>query len=102
VLEQPHLTAADELAAEIAQRQRWDWRPHALAPATDPVVRRAVRELAEAITERLDREATPSQTQPRAEARFSPTLAAPRAGRSQAPVQGQKRGRQGVRENAST
>jgi hypothetical protein len=68
VLEQPHLTAADDLAAEIAQRQRWDWRPHAFGPAADPVVKRAVRGLAESIGERLDREAqptAPSQRPPR-------------------------------------
>ena len=39
VLERPHLTATDELAAAIAQRQRWDWRPHVFAPANG--VRRA-------------------------------------------------------------
>ncbi len=56
VLERPHLTMADELAQAIAERQRWDWRPHAFAAFTDPAVRRAVRELARAIGDRLDQE----------------------------------------------
>lgn len=60
VLELAHLTAADELAVELAQRQRWDWRPHAFASLSDHSVRRAVRELAEVIGERLDREAQPN------------------------------------------
>ena len=66
VLERPHLTAADDLAAAIAQRQRWDWRPHAFAAATEPAVRRALRELATAIGRRLDQEgaAPPLSVQP--------------------------------------
>lgn len=54
VLELPHLTAADELAAAIAQRQRWDWRPHAFAPPAEPAVRKAIRDLAVAIARRLE------------------------------------------------
>lgn len=59
VLDRPHLTAADELARAIAERQRWDWRPHAFAALTEPTVRKAVRELARAIGDRLDRELSP-------------------------------------------
>ena len=70
VLEQPHLTAEDDLAVVLAHRQRWDWRPHAFTPVTDPVVRQATRKLAEAIGERLDREVEPK-------APSSPELASP-------------------------
>jgi hypothetical protein len=59
VLELPHLTAADELAAAIAERQRWDWRGNAIASPTTQTVRKAIRKLAEAIAERLERELLP-------------------------------------------
>jgi formylglycine-generating enzyme required for sulfatase activity len=61
VLENPELTAADNLAAKIVQRQRWDWRPVALESFADPVVRKEVRRLVLAIKERLDVEATETQ-----------------------------------------
>ena len=57
VLDRAHLRAADELAQAIHERQRWDWRPHAFAAPGDLAVKKAVRELAKAIAERLDREA---------------------------------------------
>jgi formylglycine-generating enzyme required for sulfatase activity len=57
VLDRAPLRAADELARAIHERQRWDWRPHAFAHPGDPALRKAVRELAKAIAERLDQEA---------------------------------------------
>jgi hypothetical protein len=49
VLERPELLKDDSLASEIGSRQRYDWRVNVDLPASDPQIRRAVRELAQKI-----------------------------------------------------
>lgn len=55
VLERPELLKSDPLATEIGSRQRCDWRLQADLPPNDFQLRRAARELAEAIATAIAR-----------------------------------------------
>jgi CheY-like chemotaxis protein len=55
LFEKPDLLKDDPLASEIRRRQWYDWRLHADLPITDPLIRRAVRELAEQIAMAISR-----------------------------------------------
>jgi CheY-like chemotaxis protein len=59
VLERPELLNDDALASEISSRQRYDWRVQADLPPNDPLIRRAVRELAEKIAAAIARTSGP-------------------------------------------
>jgi hypothetical protein len=62
-LEKPELSTDDALVREIAERQRYDWRPHADLPANDPQIRSAVRKLATSIASALPQISTISPQQ---------------------------------------
>ena len=65
LVDSPKLEKAEErdqdpVAAEIAKRQRYDWRENAWLPLEQPAARRAVLTLAQAIAAAMERIATPA------------------------------------------
>ena len=65
LVDSPKLEKAEErdrdpIAAEIAKRQRYDWRENAWLPLDQPAARRAVLTLAQAIATAMERIATPA------------------------------------------